>query len=202
MDVQLQELIDKIKNEGVATAETEAKAIIKKAENEAATIIANAKKQAEGIVADAKSEAAKADQAGRAALGQAGRDLILSLKAKLTVLFESILKADTGEILGGKYLEDAVMKVLSQWDGGDVSVELSESDFAALEKGMKARIAQELKKGYDVSPGRSVAKGFRVVEKDGGAYFNFEAEGIAEVLADLLNPKLAKIVKEAADKEA
>ena len=48
MDVQLQELIDKIKKDGVASAE-----------NEAAKIVAEAEKNAEKIIADAQEKAAE-----------------------------------------------------------------------------------------------------------------------------------------------
>ena len=42
MDVQLQELIDKIKKDGVASAESSAAAIIAEAEKKAAAIISDA----------------------------------------------------------------------------------------------------------------------------------------------------------------
>ena len=45
MDVQLQELIDKIKRDGVSSAENEAKEIVSKAEKQAAAILKEAEEK-------------------------------------------------------------------------------------------------------------------------------------------------------------
>ena len=50
MDIQLQELIDKIKNDGVASAEAKAKEIIAEAEKKAASIISSAEEKADSII--------------------------------------------------------------------------------------------------------------------------------------------------------
>ena len=54
MEVQLQELIEQIKKDGVAVAETEAKDIVDAAKADAEKIIAEAQAQAEKIIAEAK----------------------------------------------------------------------------------------------------------------------------------------------------
>ena len=54
MDVQLQELISKIKKDGVASAETSAAKIIADAEKKAASIISDAEAKADSIVKSAK----------------------------------------------------------------------------------------------------------------------------------------------------
>ena len=56
MEIQLRELIDQIKNEGVDAAEAEAKAIVDKAKTEADKIIADARAEADKMIADAKAE--------------------------------------------------------------------------------------------------------------------------------------------------
>ena len=56
MEIQLQELIDQIKKDGVEAAETQAEAILKSAKDEAEKIISDAKAQAVKIMLDAKNE--------------------------------------------------------------------------------------------------------------------------------------------------
>ena len=56
MDVQLQELIDKIKKDGVASAQVEAAKIIDDAEKKAAEIVSDAQVKAADIVKNAKKE--------------------------------------------------------------------------------------------------------------------------------------------------
>ena len=55
MDVQLQELIDKIKKDGVASAEASSAAIIAEAEKKAAAVIAEAEAKAAEIINSAKN---------------------------------------------------------------------------------------------------------------------------------------------------
>ena len=57
MEIQLQELIEQIKKDGVEAAESQAEAILTAAKDEAQKIISDAKAEAEKIVADAKAEA-------------------------------------------------------------------------------------------------------------------------------------------------
>ena len=52
MEIQLQELIDQIKKDGVAAAEAEAEAIVSGAREKAGEIIAGAKAEAEGVKAE------------------------------------------------------------------------------------------------------------------------------------------------------
>ena len=79
MDVQLQELIDKIKKDGVATAEKEAAKIIADAEKKAEAIIADAQNKAEEIVKKGKNETERMEKASEEAIIQAGRNMLLSI---------------------------------------------------------------------------------------------------------------------------
>ncbi|MDC7125973.1 MAG: V-type ATP synthase subunit E [Spirochaetales bacterium] len=201
MDVQLKELLEKINKDGVENAEQKASEIIKDAEKKAEDIISGAKKEAQKIVEEAEADAVKAEAGGKAAIAQASRDLLLKTKTELEKLFNSIIEADTKEAMTGKVLEEAVTTVVKSWaENGEYTVQLSEKDFAELEKGLTSKLAAELKKGTEIKPFSGVDAGFRITEKDGGSYFNFTAEAVAANLAELLNQKLAAIVT-GSDKE-
>ena len=197
MDVQLKELLEKINKDGVQTAEQKASEIVSAAEKKAASIIEAAKKDAEKIVSDANTDAARAEAGGKAALSQAGRDLVLKTKAELEALFNGIIKTDVEAAMAGKVLEEAVMTVVKGWaDKGEYVVELSAADYEKLGKGLSAKLAAELKNGTEIKPFAGVDSGFRLTDKDGGSYFNFTAEAVAANLAELLNPTLAEILGE------
>ena len=74
-------------------------------------------------------------------------------------------------------------------------------DLEKLEKQLKSRLAGELKKGVELKPFPEIEAGFRIAMEDGSAYYNFTDQGIAEILAEFLNPKIAEIVQEATQKE-
>ena len=59
MEIQLQELIEQIKKDGVCAAEEKSAAIINEAEATAARIIAEARAEADKMIADAKQKTQK-----------------------------------------------------------------------------------------------------------------------------------------------
>ncbi|UCF99025.1 MAG: V-type ATP synthase subunit E [Spirochaetaceae bacterium] len=204
MDVQLQELIDKIKLEGIKSAEQESARVLKEAEHKANDIIAAAHKEASGIISSAKEEVHRFEQTAKEAVQQAGRNTILSLRTRITELFDALIAQETKEALSPKVLEEAVVSLIKAWSKEQTSnlqVLLSSSDLKKVEKQLKSRLAAELKKGVELKPFPELRAGFRIAMKDGSAYYNFTDQGIAEILAEYLNPKIAEIVQDAAKKE-
>jgi V/A-type H+-transporting ATPase subunit E len=63
-------------------------------------------------------------------------------------------------------------------------------------------LSEELKKGVVLKPVAHIDAGFRVGEKNGSAYYDFTAGGVAEILAEYLNPRLAEIMKSLSGKGA
>lgn len=201
MDVQLKELLEKIKEEGVKPAESKAASIIADAEKKAHALVTDAEKKAEGIVAQAKADAEKTERAGREALKQAGRDLILALRNKIAALFDSVIQLETEKSMSGAKLEDIIAAVVKAWVGkqsSDITVLLSASDLEKMEKSLMSKLSAEMKKGVDIKPSPHVDAGFHIAEKDGAAYYNFSSQGIAELLGEYLNARLSEVVKEAA----
>ncbi|MFP4364337.1 MAG: V-type ATP synthase subunit E [Spirochaetia bacterium] len=204
MDVQLQELIDKIKQDGVKNAEERANEIIEEAKKEADAIVANAQKRSSEIIAEAKSEAAKHQATGEAALRQAGRDLTLTVQKQLEKLFAEIMKTETTEAFSQDILQKAILEVTKTWsseDAGEKDILVPEDTANELEKGLKGKLSEKLKSGVQLKPFSEIDAGFRVAEKDGSAYYNFTAESIAQALSEYLNPKISELLKEAAKEE-
>ncbi|MCK5674073.1 MAG: V-type ATP synthase subunit E [Spirochaetales bacterium] len=204
MDVQLKELIEKIKSEGVKTAEDQAAEIIRNAEQKADTIIANAESQAKIARDKASADAARFEATGNEALKQASRDLIISTNKKLEEIFGRLLKNEVDEVLKGSFLETVIMTVVKNWknDLNDMSVLLPAVELKKLESGLKTKISQEIKGSLEIKPLSGLDSGFRVSSKDGSAYFDFTGEGISELLSELLNPGIASLLQEATAGEA
>lgn len=202
MDAQLQKLIEKIKEDGIKTAQEESKKILDEAKVQADKTIAAAKTETETIRSEAKSNAVQAEARGREALKQAGRDLLLSLREEIRLLFDGFLKEGTGKALHETDLiKSALSSVLSGWTPekmADLSVLLPEAQSEELQKALKASLAEKIKNGLELKPGKRVDSGFLISEKDGSAFYDFSAETMAESLAEYLNPKLAALIQDAA----
>jgi V/A-type H+/Na+-transporting ATPase subunit E len=204
MDVQLKDLIEKIKSEGVKTAEEEAKKIIEAAKKEAEEIVSTARKEVIKLKSDAESEIDRSRQSGSDALKQAGRDLLINLRKKIIELFDAVIKTESEAVLGGLKLEDAILAIIKNWDQKKISTieVLVESDgLSKIQDQLKSKLAAELQQGLEIKPFSGIDSGFKIAEKDGSAYYNFTGAGIAEVLSELLNPQLSKILEESAKEE-
>ena len=197
MEVQVKELIEKIKSDGVNVAESKAAEIIKNAEAKSQEIIERAKKEAAQIVAKGKEDALRSENSGKEALSQAGRDLLLNLQSKITDLFNVIVKKEVASAMDEKLLGDAITKLITSWKGdvSNLKILLSESDYGKVEQGLKSKLAEQIKKGLDIKLSSQLDAGFHVSAKDGSAYHNFSAEGIAEVLSEYLNPRLSALLE-------
>lgn len=202
MDVQLQELVDKIKKNGVETAEAKAADIIKNAEAKAAAIIKSAKSEADGIIKNGVAEAERAEKAGISAVSQAGRNLLISFRDGITAELEALIKSETVKAYDSSVLKELVPSAVKAWISNngtdDIAVLLSPSDAAKLESGFTSALKQELAKGIEIRSDISVSGGFRIGSKDGSAYYDFSADAVADLFSAYLNPRVAAIIKSAA----
>lgn len=197
MDVQLKELIEKIKTDGVKNAEDQAAEIIRNAEIKSAEIVDNANKDAQKITDSAKTEAARSIQSGKEALKQAGRDLLLDVRGQMSVVFSGLIKSGTADSLSGKALSDGITSILKNWKGDleDISVLVSEKQLSEIEKELKSTLANEIKAGLEIKPYKGAVAGFRISDKDGKAFFDFTDDVLADFLSRYLNASLSDILK-------
>jgi V/A-type H+-transporting ATPase subunit E len=204
MDIQLQELIDKIKKDGIESASEEASRLKAQAEGEAARIIEAAQREAGAIIAKGKADADRAEKAGIAAVEQASRNLVLAFKTEIQTLLDKIVVREAAAAYGDETLKAAIPELLKGWvskgggQGADaLDLILGEEQLGRLRSYFNDKLAAELKKGLELKSDRNLASGFRIAHKDGSAYYDFSAEAVAELLAAYLNPRLAEILKNA-----
>lgn len=199
MDVQLQELIDKIKKDGVAAAETSASEKIAAAENEAAKIIAKAKEEADAIVKQAKDETARFEKASEDAIAQASRNLVLSFRKSVEAELSAIVSTETERAYDAKLLAALIPETVKEWakksDAGDLAVLLNEKDLKAVESNLTVALKAEIAKGLTLKADNAIGGGFHVGLKDGAAYYDYSAEAVADLFSAYLNPRVAAILK-------
>ncbi|TVQ25260.1 MAG: V-type ATP synthase subunit E [Spirochaetaceae bacterium] len=200
MDAQLKELIETIKTEGVETAEARAQEIVDAAQKRADDIVHAAKQEADEIRKHAQDEARKSQRSGEAALKQAARDLILSVRNRLLKIFEHVVVDNVDHAYTESVLSEAIVaSVKSFAEKGETTLDIlvSEKSVAAIESAMRKELTERLKTGVQISGSASVKNGFRVSEENGSVYYDFTAEGVAEALSAHLTPRLQTIIQNA-----
>ncbi|MDR2176608.1 MAG: V-type ATP synthase subunit E [Treponema sp.] len=198
MEIQVQELIDKIKREGIESASEEAARLKNQAEAEARRIVEAARKEAETIAAAARVDAERAEKAGIAAVAQASRNLILAFKGEIQAVLDQIIARETAAAYNVDVIKAALPEILKNWaaKGSDsLDILLPEAQIGALEGFFREELAVELKKGAELKSDRNLGAGFRIANRDGSAYYDFSAAAVADLLSAYLNPRLAEIIK-------
>lgn len=202
MDVQLQELIDKIKKDGVASAESSAQKIIAEAEKKAAAIISEAQEKADGIIKNAKAETERMEKASEDAITQAGRNLIISFRDGINRELSALVNAKTEAALDKDALKKIVPEAVKAWaanpNASDITVLLSAKDLSAVEAELSASLKNEIAKGLEIKSDASLSSGFRIGTKDGSAFYDFSAEEVAGLFSAYLNPRTTALMQNAA----
>lgn len=202
MDIQLQELIDKIKKDGVVTAEQQASEIIQKAEKKAADIIENAQKKSDDLIKNAKTEIARLEKASEDAVTQACRNMLLGFRESLVSELDSFIQSECAKSYSKDILKTLIPETVKAWckntDASELSVLLNKKDCDELESELKAALKAEISKGMEIKSDSTLSAGFRIGVNNGAAYYDYSAESIADLFSAYLNPRVADIMKKAA----
>ncbi len=198
MEIQLQDLIEKIKTDGVTAAENEADEILKNAQIKADKIISDAKAQADKYIADAKEENDRFVKVSEDAIRQAGRNLLISFRESVNKELNAVIGEKISEIYSSdmlsKIIADAVTSIASNYDKDDLSVLINNKDF---NEALLSTLKQKTGDGINLTPDDSFNGGFRISVNNGTAYYDFSAEAVTEMLSSYLNPQVTKLMKEA-----
>ena len=196
---KLQELTQKLYDEGLAKgkqdgeallakAATEAEGIVKKAQEEAEAILAKARKEAEDfkvkVEGDVKMAAQQSVQATRTDI----ENLVVSKTVDTTVA-----KALSNE----EYLKGiitAVAQKFSAEEPADLSLVLPESLKAGLEPFVKNELGKLLGKGVEASFSKKVAGGFKIGPRDGGYFVSLTDDTFKELIGSYLRPVTKKLL--------
>lgn len=201
MEIQLQELIEQIKKEGVQAASAEAEAIVAAAREEAAAIVANAEAEAEKTLLAAKTENERMVRASEEAIRQAGRNLLISFRESVARELRVLVGEQVSAVYSSEAFAKIVVNAVESWakrpDAEELEVILNDSDLQALETTLLAQFKEKALNGVTLKANNNFDGGFRIAVKDGGAYYDYSADAVCDMLSNYLSPKVTALLKEA-----
>ena len=201
MEVQLQELIEQIKKDGVEVAETEAKDIVDAAKADAEKIIAEAQAQADKIMAEAKAETEKMTKSSEDAIRQAGRNLLISFRESVTRELKTIISENVNTIYSSDELAELIINIIECWankpDAEDITVIMNSQDINRFEDNILASLKEKMLIGITLKANDNFDGGFRIAVNNGTAYYDYSAEAVVDMLSNYLSPKVTELLKEA-----
>lgn len=202
MSQQVQELISKIKTEGLQAADQKAREIEAEATKKAAEIMENTQRRSRQMMAEAEAVIKKREESARMALQQAGRDMLLSLRKEIEKTLRGIVTAKVGEAMTPERLSHIIREVSQKAvdqntvDKG-IEVVLNAQDFKGLGNGFLAELQKQLKKPLELKSSDDMGKGFMISFDKGKSCFDFSDASLADYLSASLNEQVAALLKEA-----
>ena len=157
MTQQVQELINKIKSEGVQAADQKAKEIEAAAKKKADEIIHEASREGSKVILEAQKEAKRLKETTQMALQQSSRDTLLSVKKEISGILHKIIVAHVGDALSpetlAKILETLVEKFAERESSSvDIRLALNAHDLKVLKEGYLAKLQKNLKQPLKLNP--------------------------------------------------
>ena len=190
---KLQELTQKLYDEGLAKGKQEGEAVLQKAVEEAGSIVKKAQEEAEAILARARKEADDFKVKVEGDVKMASMQALQATRADIENLVvakavnEPVAKALSGE----EYLKGiitAVAQKFSAEEPADLSLVLPESLKSGLEPFVKNELGKLLGKGVDATFSKKLAGGFKIGPKDGGYFVSLTDETFKELIGAYLRP--------------
>ena len=196
---KLQELTQKLYDEGLAKGKQDGEAFLLKAQAEAEGIVKKAKEEAEAILAKARKDAddfkVKTEGDVKMAASQAVQatrtdieNLVIAKVADCTV--EKALSNE--DYLKG--IITAVAQKFSADEPADLALVLPESLKAGLEPFVKNELGKLLGKGVEAAFSKKVAGGFKIGPKDGGYFVSLTDDTFKDLIGSYLRPATKKLL--------
>ena len=199
MQNKLQELTDKLYNEGLSKGKQEGEELLAKAKVQADDIITKAQAEAERILAAAQKQAEEIKT-------KTASDVKMAVSQSIAAT-----KKDIETLIVGKMTGEAVKKALSSADfikeliqavaekfttegPVDLNLVLPESLKNDLEPFATKELAKILGAGVEASFSKKVAGGFQIGPKDGGYFVSFTEETFNQLISEYLRPATKKLL--------
>jgi len=197
MQTHLNDLIERIKKEGVGKAEEDASRIIEEAKKKADGILKEAEIQKAAILEDGKAKVDSYKKMSEEALKNAARDVLLGLRGRVMEFSDRIVKEAVSEGLSIETLKKVILSAVSNFTKDrdlDIEVLVSADDLKKLQRSLHGALGKEARKHVSLKASDGVSKGFRIGEAGKDSYIDFTDEAISEAFSSYLNPKLVEIL--------
>lgn len=201
MQDKLQELTEKLYNEGLSKGKQEGEEILAKARKQAEETIAKANIEAEAIKARAQREAEelKTKVTGDVRIA-ALQSLTATRQSIENVIVTQMTDKDIASALeSADYVRKIIETVAKSFnpagqDPEDIALVLPESMKKELEPFVTKELAKILKAGVTATFSKKISGGFTIGPKDGGYFISFSEETFKALISEYLRPATRKLL--------
>lgn len=210
----VQELIDKLKNQGVALGEAQAQEIIKQAQNEATRILTSAKVESDQLFTQAKNKIDIEKASAHESIKMAFRDTELQLRSKFKEAFSNYLRKQISfELQDKEFIKQLVLTIAKlkaptieqtatigvQFPAKMVETEGGEMHFTEEGKKRLGHLllgvtTEMLREGVELMPSEALKGGIRVQLLGEDIEIDLSDKALSDLLLKYLLPRYREIV--------
>jgi V/A-type H+-transporting ATPase subunit E len=196
---KLQELTQKLYEEGLAKGKQDGEALLQKAQSEAEGIVKQAQEEAEAILAKARKDAEDFKVKVEGDVKMAAQQAVQATRTDIENLVVSkVVDGTVDKALANedyiKGIITAVAQKFSADEPADLSLVLPENLRKSLEPFVKNELGKLLGKGVDATFSKKVAGGFKIGPKDGGYFVSLTDETFKDLIGSYLRPATKKLL--------
>ena len=199
MSNKLQELTEKLYNEGLSKGKEEGELLLARAHEDAEKLLADARRQAADIVAAAEKQAEDLRDKTASDLKMASAQCLQATKKDIeNLLVGAVSAAPVGKALSDPdFLKKIILSVAERFSATEAT-DLALVLPAALQKELEPWLGGELRKalGRDVKAdfSKKVGGGFSIGPKDGSWFVSLTDETFRDLIAEYLRPVTRKLL--------
>lgn len=201
MENKLQELTQKLYDEGLEKGRAEADTLVAEARAEAQKIVAEAESRAEEIVRKAQAKAEDVEKNTMTEISLAGKQAVSKIKSEIAELIvaKSTSEGVKNAVLDPAFVKEMLVSVAKNWNGSDsgkveLQALLPESEREKFDAAFAKSAQALLDAGIEVGYSKTVKSGFKVGAKDGGYYISFSDADVEALLAEYLREKVYQLL--------
>lgn len=201
MENKLQQLTQKLYDEGLEKGRAEADRQVAAAKQEAAKIIAEARAEAEQIVKKAQVKAEDVEKNTMTEITLAGKQAVAKIKSEIAsmIIAKSTSTGVKEAVVDPAFIREMLLSVAKNWNGADsgkvvLKALLPETERAKLDAAFEASAKELLAQGIEVGYSKEVKTGFKVGAKEGGYYISFSDTDIESLLGEYLREKVSQLL--------
>lgn len=199
MPDKLQELTDRLYNEGLSKGREEGEVLLARARKEADEIISKARSEAEEIVSSARKSASELKSKAESDIKMASAQSLQATKQDIeNLLVKSVVDAKADKALKDPdFIKEIIRSVAGKFsasEGVEISLLLPASMKKDLEDWVKGELSKTLSKGVKAEFSKKIAGGFSIGPKDGSWFIDLSDDTFKSLIAEYLRPVTRKLL--------
>ncbi|MBR1570645.1 MAG: hypothetical protein IJ651_07950 [Bacteroidales bacterium] len=196
---KLQELTEKLYNQGLSKGKEEGEAILEKAKADAAAMLKKAEEDAAAIMEKARKDAEDYRIKVEGDVKMAATQALQSTRAGIEnlIIAKAVDKPVAEALSSEEYVKGiitAVAQRFSSQESQDIALVLPENLRKGLEPFIQGELAKTLGKGVEATFSKKMAGGFKIGPKDGSYFISLTDESFKELVGEYLRPATKKIL--------